>query len=180
VVAAGVRLDHDSPPAIGEEPREEDARLDLRARNRQFVADGRQRSPALDDQGRVAILRCNVCAHLGERIGDPPKRPARQRLVADQLEAPLLPDEQPRQEPHQRPRVPAVDRALRSPEPAKAHPADANGLSVDFHIGTERPYPRRRRERVRRRTEAGEATLAVCDRPEEESTVRDRLVAGHG
>jgi hypothetical protein len=173
-------LDHGGPASIREQPGQEHARFHLRAGDRQLVADRPDRRPAFDDEGRMPVLRLHMSAHLGERLGDPPEGPVRERLVADELESSLLPDEQPGQEPNQRAGVPAVDRDTGGPKPAEAHPAHAHCVPVHLHFGPERAHPGGGRERVGGSAEAREAALPVRDSAEQERAVGDRLVAGHG
>ena len=78
VVAARMLLDHGGPASIREQPGQEHARLHLRARDRQLVANRPDRRPAFDDEGRMPVLRLHLSAHLGERLGDPPEGPARE------------------------------------------------------------------------------------------------------
>ena len=107
----------------------QDARLDLRARDRQLVADRLQR-PALDDERRSAVRGLDLRAHLGERGGDPVDRPAAKRVVAGQLEAAGLPREQAGEQAQRRPRVAAVDRRVRLAQAAEAGAFDANRVDV--------------------------------------------------
>ena len=92
--------------------------------------------------------------HRAQRLGDPLHRAARQRLVADELERALLAGEDARAQPHERARVPAVERAGGLPEPAQARAVDAHRSP-----STSTPAPSARdrgrgRERVAWRPEA--------------------------
>ena len=74
--------------------------------------------------------------HPAERLDDPPHRPARERLVADELEPSLLEGEHARDQADERPGVPAVDRRVRGPEAAQPGAVDDEGvlvLLVDLH-----------------------------------------------
>ncbi len=99
----------------------------------------------------MPVLRLHLSAHLGERLGDPLQGPARERLVSDELESPFLPDEQPRQEPHERAGVAAVDRDTRRLKPAKAYPAHAHCVHIHLHLGPERAHPRQRSRACRQK-----------------------------
>ena len=85
VITRGGGLDH-GRSTLRVEPREQDSRLHLRARDRQLVRDPAQ-LPALDDERRVAVGRLDVRAELAQRRRDAFHRSSRERLVADQLEA---------------------------------------------------------------------------------------------
>src|SRR6187200_735397 len=88
--------------------------------------------------------------------------------------------EQAGQEPHQRPRVPAIDRRVRSPQPAEPDAADASFVLLHLDFRSEGAHGARRRKRVRGGPEAREAAFAVGDRREKKRAVGDGLVAGHG
>ena len=85
VVARRQRLD-DGRLALGVEAREQDARLHLRARDRQLVRDALERA-ALDRERRRALGRLDPRAHAAQRLGDPLHRALRERLVAGEREA---------------------------------------------------------------------------------------------
>ena len=130
------------------------------------------------DRG-MAVLRLDRGAHPAERLRDALHRTRAQRLVTGQLEAALLAGEDPRQESHQRARVAAVDRLLRGDQAAESAAEDAQRVRVRLVD----PDPQRadrseRRLRVVRATEAGDASLAVGDRPEQQRAVREGLVSG--
>ena len=76
-------------------------------------------------------------AHLGQRVGDAPHRPAADALVAVQRERALLAGQQAGQQAHQRAGVADVDRALRRAQPAEADAVD--------HAASSRPAARSRR-----------------------------------
>jgi hypothetical protein len=113
----------------GRSRRPRDARLDLGARDRQLVADPLQ-LPALEHEGRLAAGGLDARTHLGERFGDPIHRTPPERVVACQLEAPLLPGEEAGEETQGRAGVAAVDRAWRLAQAAKANSVDANRVHV--------------------------------------------------
>jgi hypothetical protein len=175
-----MRLDDGGPASMREQPGQQHARLYLRAGDRQLVANRPDGRPGFDDEGRVTVLRLHLSAHLGEWLGDPPEGSARERLVADEFEPPLLPDEQPGQEPHHRAGVPAVDWDTWGLKPAEAHPAHAHCLPFHLDLHPERAHPGGGRERVGGSAEAREEALPVRNGAEQERAVGDRLVAGHG
>jgi hypothetical protein len=128
----------------------------------------------------VPVRRLDPRAHGAQGLRDPLHRPPRERLVADELEAPVLPGEDSRQEAHERSRVAAVERAGGLSQPAQARAADPHALAVDLDFRSERPHGGRGRERVLRGPEPVDLALAVGDRAEHERAVRDGLVAGDG
>ena len=122
VVAGRQRLDHPGL-ALGEQPGEEQAGLDLGAGDRQLVGDAVERR-ALDLERRQAVLAGGEPrAHLAQRLGHAVDRAAADRVVAVERPFPLrLPGEPARQEAQQRPRVADVDR--RRARPAQPDPGD--------------------------------------------------------
>jgi hypothetical protein len=128
----------------------------------------------------VAVLGLDASPHRTERLRDPLHRPGRERLVSDELEAPLLAGEDAREEPHERAGVPAVQRPARLLEAAKPDALHAHELTCDLDPRPECPHGRRRRERVLGGPEAVDLALAVGDRSEQERAVGDGLVARNG
>ena len=125
----------------GVEPREQNARLDLRARDRELVADAVQLA-ALDDQRRLPVVGLHAGAHQRERLRDAFHRPAPERLVAGQLEAAFLADEDPGEQAQRRARVAAVDRALGLAQAAQAGALDADRVDVVLVHGHAEPAHR--------------------------------------
>ena len=79
------------------------------------------------------------------------------------------------------PALPQSIARVRRTQPAEADPVDAKSVDVVLdHIDSERTDGRNRRLRVRRATEARDARLPLADGADEDGTVRDGLVAGHG
>ena len=166
--------------ARGEQACEQEARLDLRARDRKPVADGVEIA-ALDGERRPAVVRLDARAHLRQRLDDPTHRPRAKRLVAGQLEAAALAGEQAGEETEQRARVRAVDRLRRRLEAAEPDAADAERVDVVLgDLGSERADGANRRLGVPRAPEAAHRRLALADPAEQDGAVRDRLVAGDG
>ena len=166
--------------ALGVEAGEEHRRLDLRGGDRKGVVDGRD-AAALDDQRRVAVRRLDPRSHTPERLGDALHRARRERLVADELEAPAVPREDAREQPHEGSCVPAVDRRVRHTETAEADAVDGERVDVLLDdLGAERAHRRDRRLRVRRAPEPGDLGGAVADRADHDRPVRDRLVSRDG
>jgi len=154
---------------------EQDGRLHLCARDRQLVVD-RLEQRALDHERRMTVGRLDARAHAAQRLADALHRARRQRLVAGQLEAPRPACKQTGEESHQRPRVRAVDRArtqLTSVDEKLV-------LGEVFDRDAERADRVDARLRVAGAAEAEHVRVAFRDRTEENRTVRDRLVAGHG
>jgi hypothetical protein len=179
VVSCGERLD-DRCTAARVETRVEDARLDLGARDRQLVADPLQ-LPALEHEGRLAAGGLDTRTHLGERFSDPIHRTPPERVVACQLEAPLLPGEEAGEETQGRAGVAAVDWARRLAQAAKANSVDANRVHVFLVDGhAESPDCGDRRLGVGRAPEAADGRLALANGADHHRAVGDRLVAGDG
>src|SRR5215211_3790072 len=105
---------------------------------------------------------------------------ATQRLVAHELEAPLLAREDARQEPHERACIPAVDRPVRRTQTAEPDTAHARLVAVELDSRAQHLDGACRGERVFRQAKALEQALPLCNRPEQKSPVRDGLVAGNG
>ncbi len=126
----------------------------------------------------MTIRRLDLRAHRPERLGDPLHRPRAERFVADELEAALLPGQDSGEEPHQRARVAAVERACGLCDSTRADALDANPVAVHLHPTSERAYGGSRRERVLGGPEPVHVALAVGNRSEQERAVGDRLVAG--
>ena len=94
--------------------RQQDAALHLRAGNRRGVVDGVQRT-AIDGQWRVAVGEREPRAHGFQRLANALHGPPRERLVADEREAPRLRREQAGNHAHRRAGVAAVERVRRRP-----------------------------------------------------------------
>jgi hypothetical protein len=91
-----------------------------------------------------------------------------------------VPREDPREQAHERPRVPGVDRLGRRAQPAQ--PPTLHDELVDVRLvdlDAERAHRVHGRLGVARPPEALHVHRAVRDRPEQHRAVRDRLVAGH-
>jgi hypothetical protein len=137
---------------------------------------------AANGHGQVPVSRLDPRSHATEGLGDPPHRPRRERVVAGELELlPVLAGKDAGEQPDERPRVRAVDRARRRREPAEPLPEDAQRVvTVLVDVDPERAHRRDRRLGVGGAAEAGHTRLAVAERADQHRTVRDRLVAGHG
>ena len=135
VVAGRQRLDHPRL-ALGQQPGEEQAGLDLGAGDRQLV--GRCRAAArraTSSGGRRSSRALELGAHPAQRLGDPVDRAAADRVVAvERPLAALLPGEPARQQPQQGAGVADVDRrrsrrrAGRRPGSAARRPAPRASL----------------------------------------------------
>ena len=88
-VIAGAQRFFDAGLAIGEQAGEQQARLHLRAGYGHLVVDGFQ-SSAGNAQRRLAFLRCDLRAHLRERLDDALHGAAGERFVADHLTGEFL------------------------------------------------------------------------------------------
>ncbi len=178
-VVAGRRLLGDRGlAAVCVETREEHRGLHLRARDGQLVFDWPERS-TLDRDRRATVCRLDRGSHQAQRLCDPLHRPGAERVVAGQLEPSFLTCEQPGQQAHERACVAAVDRLLGRLQAAQAGAEDAERAVVDFvDAHAERADGRERRLGVPRTAEARDARLPVRHRPEQQRSVRERLVAG--
>ena len=133
---------------------------------------------ALDDHGRVTVGRLDARAHAAERLGDPAHRPQGQRLVARELEASLLPGDDPGQQAEQCAGVAGGDRPrLQAAQSDTVDDELVVGDVVD--LDAERAHGVDRRLGVGRAAEAEHARLPLADRAEQDAAVRDRLVARH-
>ena len=170
VVSRRHGLDDHGRPAGRVEPSEQDARLDLRARHGQLVAD-RIEPAARDREGCVTVRRLDPRSHLAKRLGDPLERPAREGLVSRQDEMPLLAGQDPCQEPHERARIGAVDRLVRLHEASQPDAVDVDAVTVDLDSDSEVSERLGGRQRVRGAAEARGRSLAVRDGAEQKSPV---------
>ena len=124
VVAGGRRL-LDPRAATGVEPREQEARLHLRARNLGAVVDSGEPAPAPDRERRGAAgRRLDLRPHLRQRLGDPAHRAPRQRLVPHEGGVEPLARKEPGEEAKTGPRVPEIEGTGRSFETVPAATGD--------------------------------------------------------
>ena len=138
-------------------------------------------SAAADSERRFPVVGLDVRSHLGERLGDAIDGPPSKRVVAGQLEATLLPGEDPGKQSQRRAGVSAVDRLRRFAQSAQAGALDPQHIDLVVVDGdAERADGRDRGFGVCRAAEALDPRLSVGDRTDQHRAVRDRLVAGHG
>ena len=83
MIARGGRL-VDSGLSVGEQTREQQAGLDLRAGHRHSIGNALQPGSG-NVQGRAIAIGNDLCAHLAQRLHHAPHRTPRERLIADQL-----------------------------------------------------------------------------------------------
>ena len=103
---------------------------------------------------------------------------AGQRLVADELEPALLACDEAGEQAHERARVAAVDRRVGRAQPAEPDAAHAHDVvAVLDDLDAERANRRDGRLRVGGAAEAGDQRLSLAHGPDENGSVRDRLVA---
>ncbi len=163
-------------------PGEQDARLDLRARDRQLVADRPCSAPPAIVTGARPVCRLDARAHLGQRRGDPLHRARGAATRRRQLEPPVLAGEESRAEQSEQGAGSCRSRSARPARAARAgRRRDANGVGVILvtstpsaaaaaivdSVSAERPKP-------------VIARLALARRADQERAVGDRLVARHG
>ena len=180
VVACRRGLDDGGRP-VRVEACQEDRGLHLCARHREHVLDSLERVGAVDDDGRPAVRRLDARAHSLQRFGDTVHRSCAERLVAGELEAPFLPGEDSREEPHQRARVAGVDGGIRLLQSAEPDAVDDELVVREVvYLDAERADGVDRRLRVGGASEAAHVRLALGERPDEDAAVGDGLVPGHG
>jgi len=179
VVAGRMRLDH-LGHAFGIEPGEQQRRLHLRARHRQFVADAVQAPAAVDDERRQAVPRVDACAHAGERLGDAAHRPARERGIADERAVEALPGEQAGEQAHAGAGVAAIERLRTAAQAIQTHAVhDALAVARRLDPHAELRHDGRGGAGVLAFQETADARGALRDRSQHQRAVRDRLVARH-
>ena len=176
VVARRQRLD-DRRLAGRVEAREQHARLDLRARHRQLVADPAQLA-ARDHERRRAVVALDARAHLPSGSGDPVDRAAAQRSSPVSSKLPCWPARIPASSRSVVPELPQSIGASGSRRPRRPAPwMRSESTSSSSHGHAERAHRGDRRLGVARAAEAANRGLALADRPEQHGPVRDRLVA---
>ena len=167
-------LDHSRRAVLGQQPGEQDRRLQLCARDRQLVADWLQ-PRTLDRHRRPPLVRLDARTHPPQRLVDP-NRPRGKRLVADELEAAVLAGEDPAEQAKHRAGVAAVDRSLGRDESAQPAASDPDRSRLWLaHLHSERTQGLESRVRVRSVTEASQLALAVCDRRQQRAALADAL-----
>ena len=179
-MVAGLRRLGDRGRAARVKAGEEDGALDLRARDRGLVRNALQRR-AVDRERRVAVDRLDPGAHPRQRLDDPPHRPARQRLVADEHGGRM--GGRPARPPASASSCPSCRRRAALPgerQPPKPRPTIVTTSACWSH----RRRPRRlqagqRRPAVGARRVVREARPAVGQGREQRVAVRDGLVARH-
>ena len=180
VVARRDRLD-DRRPAVGVEPREQDARLHLCARHGGLVLDSGERPPLDCSSAAARRSSSTLRAHLGERRRYPVHRPRAERVVARQLE-PALPPGRRAEPGSRRASVPALPQSIgrgRLAESASPTPARARHRPSFVHRHAKGAQRSERRLGVERASEAADERLALAHSAHEERAVGDRLVARH-
>jgi hypothetical protein len=128
----------------------------------------------------VPVRRLHACPHPLQGLGNPLEWTPAERLVPDQLEPSLLTGQDAREEPHQRPRVLAIDRAAGRPQSAQARPRDARSRPVQLDLGAERSHGGDGRQDVVGETNAANGALSVGDGCQQERAMRNRLVSRNG
>ncbi len=204
-VVPGLRGLGDRGLPVGRDAREQDGALDLRARHLRHVRDGVE-GPAPHFQRRVPLVGLEERAHGPQRVGDTFHRTTRQALVPgeDRLERGCR--QHPREQPHRRTGVAAVQPLGGRDEPAPALTLDLKrriGRCMGSHVprGTATLHPRgnlpsedvegrsslvregcqapRRRPHVERQGKPDETAAAHGGGGKDQPTMGDRLVARH-
>ena len=117
VIARGRSFGHGGL-ALGEQPRQQHAGLDLRAGHRQCVVNGAQRRAPGDAQRRAAPRRgLQHGAHSRQGRDHPLHGPAHQRGVAAQFAGEVLPGQDARQQAHTGAGIAHIQRRLRRLQP---------------------------------------------------------------
>ena len=178
VVAARDGLDHGR--RVGDEPGEQHARLDLRARDRKLVLDAGQRRAVDRERREAALARLDPRPHQRQRLGDPVDRAPANRVVAVELEArPLLERQPAGQQPHQRAGVADVDGSPGAMRVAQPAPADHDLLGARLDDRAELLHGRERRAGVGGVEVVADPHRLRRHRPDDRGAVGDRLVGRH-
>ena len=173
--------------ALGQEAREEHARLHLRARNRQAIGDPVERPPGEVQRGQPPVTAFDRCAHPQQRLGNAVHRAAADRLVAVERPLPCALSGQPAgEQAQQRPGVADIDAPRAAPG---AHSGAAEPDSGDLEIHCSRPPAGRRLDARAEPAHGLEGRLgvgrvevpldldrAVAHRPDQGRAMADRLV----
>ena len=162
-----------------EQPGEQHAGLDLRAGDRQLVADPLQ-APADDGERRQPAVARAISAPIW-RSGSAIRSTGRRRIdssPSSSNDAAGLSGEPAGQQPHQRAGVADVDRSVRVGRAAQAGSADHDLVGAMLDERAESLDGRQRRERVGGLEIAAHAHRHVGHRGEQRDAVRDRLVRG--
>ncbi len=100
----------DSGFTLGEKTRQQQSTFNLRACNRQTIANSPQGAPMDAERWRLFRTFCNnVCAHPAKRRDYAVHRAAREPGIRDKPALKCLPGEQASQKPHGRARISAID-----------------------------------------------------------------------
>ena len=178
MIARRHRLGH-ARASVRVQSRQQDARLDLRARHRARVAQRRERAAGLDGKwGSSAVRGLDSSPHLRQGPGDPAHRSATQRFVAHQRAVEPLTREHACQQAHRGSRIAQVDCALRLRQSVPPYPANddlAAGGSIDLY--PHRPKRGDGGKHVLAFEQSADAGISVGDGAEHDAAVRDGLVA---
>ena len=180
VVAARQPLD-DRGLALREQPREQHARLHLRARDRQLVADAlavRARDASAEAAGRRGTRR----RRPSRRSGSATRSTGRRRMLSSPSSVqrpPPCPASQPGSSRSSVPALPTSIALARSCAPAQARRRGSRARPVArtlLDLGAELRDGRERRGRVGGAQVVADPRLAVAHRGQQRRAVRDRLV----
>ena len=150
VVTGGDRFG-DARAPLDRQPSQQKRRLHLRARDGHLVLDGSQ-VPAPDGDGGqgVAAPGGDAGAHAAQRLNDATHGPPSQGVVPRQHAEERLGRQQPRQEPHRRAAVPAIERVFALVQAVQPRPPDARlrGARGPVDLDPEGGHARRRRAHI--------------------------------
>ena len=130
-VIAGRRRFADAGLAVGIQPREQQARFDLRTGHRHHVIDPDQGTGGPDVQRRRTLIAAvDAGAHARKRISDAPHRPPRQRCIAGQRRREGLTAQQTAQQPHRGAGIAHIQHRLRRPQAVQTDAGNAHATRV--------------------------------------------------
>ncbi len=176
MIARDGGLDH-RRVAFGAQPGQQQRRLELRARDRHFIADTVQGHPTGNSHRRPSVAGVDRRTHRAEWHCNAFHWPAHQRLVADQHRIECLRTEQPHEEPHRGAGIAHVERCGRRPKAIEACAFDndlARPWPPDLHA--QRGHGAHRGEAILALEKSADARGARRNGAEHQCPMRDRLV----
>ena len=179
VVATDARLRHPRR-AVGEQPGEQQRRLQLRARHRQGVINAMQRAAMNNQRRRTRLAGGDFRAHQGERLGDAAHWPLHQRTVADQHTIKRLPGKHARKQTHTGAAVADIQRRDRRAQPVQPRTVNRHppGAVVD-NLHPHRLKCAHGGETILAFKKTADLGRPLCQRTEHHCAVGNGLVARH-
>ncbi len=181
VVAAGFLLDHGGDAGRGQS-RQQHRRFDLGRRHRRPVENRHRIARAVQRQRQTAAFLgfAGPGAHQFQGVEDPPHRPGAQRGVAVENRGNRATGHRPHHQAASGAGIAEIQRRGRLGEAGHAHaPYRPDKRAGPIHLRPQRPHGFGGVEHVFALKQAGNPGFADCKRPEDQGTVRNRLVAGN-